>query len=164
MADLPFNLFESIARSLSVTHAEVEKTQPAAEFEYEHPFDSRNIHPEIAQKCRKLFDDGHYQETVFKAFKAIEIRVKSMSGQRGEGYSLMMTVFDEKKPILKFNALSTESEENEQRGLRNIFAGALSGVRNPRGHDEIEDTVDQCLDHLSFASYLMRHLDKATKA
>lgn len=163
MADALFDLFERIVRNSRTARVQDSSLDLIPSLDVEHPFDSRNIHPEVSKKCEKLFDDGHFQEAVFKAFKAIEMRVKSLSGLRGEGYALMMQAFDEKNPKLKFNNLKTESEENEQRGLRNIFAGAFSGVRNPRGHDEIEDTVDHCLDHLSFASYLMRHLDKAEK-
>ena len=34
-----------------------------------HPFEERNIHPSIALTSIKLFDDGHYSQATFEAFK-----------------------------------------------------------------------------------------------
>lgn len=47
-------------------------------------------------------------------------------------------------------------------GYKFIFAGSQSAIRNPRGHDtDVEDSLDQCLDHLALASLLVRRLDDA---
>lgn len=37
-----------------------------------HPFDERNIHPDITHVSKKLFDDGHYSQSVFEAYKHID--------------------------------------------------------------------------------------------
>ncbi|RYP84283.1 TIGR02391 family protein [Nocardioides guangzhouensis] len=134
---------------------------PEAEAEEAHPFESRNIHPDLPPKVRKLFDDGHWEESVFHAFKFIEKEVKRISGVRGKiGFDLMMNVFNEEKPVLQLNALSTDSDLDEQRGYRFIFAGATAGIRNPRGHEvEVGDTPDEALDYLALASLLLRRLD-----
>jgi hypothetical protein len=56
--------------------------------------------------------------------------------------------------------MSNESERDEQSGFRFIFAGSMAAIRNPRGHEvNLPDTIDLCLDHLSFASVLLRRLD-----
>lgn len=164
MDNSDFLKFERLSRSSGLSLGKNPVELGEKEFFSDHPFDSRNIHGEISKACINLFNDGHFEEAVFKAFKIIEITVREKSGCKGQGYALMMDVFDEKKPRLKFNELKSNSEIDEQRGLRNIFAGAFPAVRNPRGHDDIPDTLDQCLDHLSFASYLMRHLDKAIRS
>jgi uncharacterized protein (TIGR02391 family) len=155
--------FERIARSRFQFEG-VYQSPEITVTDQDHPFDSRNFHESIHLACLKLFDDGHFQECVFKAFKQVEIQVKRKSGvASGQGFDLMMSVFNEKNPKLRFNALVTESEKNEQLGFRHMFAGVFSGVRNPRGHDDVPDTLDQCLEHLSLASYLMRQLDRAEK-
>jgi hypothetical protein len=52
------------------------------------------------------------------------------------------------------------SETDEQRGYRHVFAGGMAAIRNPRGHAvNPVDPLQICLDHLSFASMLMRRLD-----
>ena len=155
----PLLSFEGIVRSVHIlTDAPSEPT--AVEY---HPFDQRSIHPDLPMKVRQLYDDGHFTEATFAAFKFLESEVKHISKTRGKtGFALMMDVFNETKPTLRINNLATDSEEDEQRGYRHMFAGAIAGIRNPRGHAaDVTDTPDQCLDYLSLASLLLRRLDDA---
>ncbi|HKN76402.1 MAG TPA: TIGR02391 family protein [Candidatus Acidoferrum sp.] len=126
-----------------------------------HPFDNRNIHPDLQTKVRKLFDDGYYPEATIHAFKHLESKVHRHSGIASQtGQALMMAAFDGTK--IKLNGLVTLSETDEQEGYRFIFAGGTRGIRNPRGHDpNIVDDPDICLDHLSFVSMLLRRLEQA---
>ena len=55
-----------------------------------HPFDRRNIHPRLPPKARKLFDDGHYAEATFEAFKFIDKVVQKQSKVSESGMKLMM--------------------------------------------------------------------------
>ncbi len=127
-----------------------------------HPFDERNIHRDIVLVSQKLFDDGHYSQATFEAFKLLEKKVQSASGLTESGFKLMMAAFRESAPIIKLNSLQTTSETDEQMGFRFMFAGASSAIRNPRGHDvNLPDTIDLCLDHLSVASVLLRRLESA---
>ncbi len=121
-----------------------------------HPFDERNIHPDIATVSLKLFDDGHYSQATFEAFKLLDNKVKDVSGIQDSGYKLMMAAFNEGNPKIKLNDLLTTSDKDEQMGFRHVFAGSMSAIRNPRGHDIRTDPIDLCLDHLSFASVLLR--------
>jgi len=124
-----------------------------------HPFDERNIHPEISAVSLNLFDNGHYSQATFEAFKLLDNKVKSASGLAESGYKLMMAAFNEANPKIRLTDLATTSEKDEQLGFRYVFAGAMSAIRNPRGHDIIADPIDLCLDHLSFASVLLRTFD-----
>lgn len=124
-----------------------------------HPFDERNIHPDISSVSLKLFDDGHYAQATFEALKLIENRVKMISGIEDTGFSLMMSAFNENVPKIQLTDLLTMSERDEQKGYRHMFAGIMAGIRNPRGHDNRIDPIDVSLDHLSMASVLLRTLD-----
>lgn len=148
-----FLAFERIARaaaSLGIGAVEVDSI--------DHPFDERNIHPDIAAVSIKLFDDGHYSQATFEAFKFIDIQVHKISGVNDSGHKLMMAAFSDNNPKIKLTSLNSQSEIDEQSGYRFIFAGAMSAIRNPRGHDINFDPIDRCLDHLSFASVLLRRL------
>ncbi len=146
--------FERIAR------ASRNVNQPlAAESRDIHPFDERNIHPSISGVSIKLFDDGHYAQATFEAFKYIDITVKAVSGIEDTGFSLMMNAFNESGPKIKLTNLITMSDKDEQKGFRYIFAGTMAGLRNPRAHDNRVDPIDQCLDHLSVASVLLRTIE-----
>jgi uncharacterized protein (TIGR02391 family) len=127
-----------------------------------HPFDARNLHPDLPKKVRTLFDDGYYAEASFEAFKFVEKEVKRISGIRGlTGSKLMMAAFNPENPLVTLNPGATDSDTGERRGYRDMFAGAVSGIRNPRAHDDLNDSPDLCLDHLAFASLLLRKLDDA---
>lgn len=149
-----FSLFERIARAArNVGQSAVIESHGV------HPFDERNIHPDIAGVSMKLFDDGHYAQATFEAFKYIDNQVKVVSGIEDTGFSLMMNAFNEAGPKIKLTDLKSMSDKDEQKGFRYIFAGTMSGIRNPRGHDNRIDPIDLCLDHLSFASVLLRTLE-----
>lgn len=149
-------LFEKIARSAT----NVGKPSEREIAEGVHAFDERNIHPAIADVSRNLFDDGHYAQATFEAFKLIDNQVKVASGIEETGFSLMMAAFNETNPIARLNRLNTMSDRDEQRGFRYMFAGSMAGIRNPRGHDNRADPIDLCLDHLSVASVLLRAFDQ----
>jgi uncharacterized protein (TIGR02391 family) len=124
-----------------------------------HPFDERNIHSDISAVSVKLFDDGHYAQATFEAFKLIDLRVKTLAGIEDTGFNLMMSAFNETNPKIRLTDLSSMSDKDEQKGFRHIFAGSMAGIRNPRGHDNRADPIDLCLDHLSVASVLLRSLE-----
>lgn len=104
-----------------------------------HSFDLYRLAPEIKKVSIKLFDDSHYSQAVLEALKCLNNFVKNKSGVQGDGKSLMLTVFNEKDPVLKLNQLSTTSEKNEQEGFKFLFAGAMVGIRNPKAHENIVD-------------------------
>jgi len=125
-----------------------------------HPFEERNVHPDIEKITRKLFDDGHYSQATFEAFKFIDKKVQSLSKIKKSGYQLMMQAFNETSPKIKLTDLSNTSEVDEQQGYKFIFSGAVMAIRNPRGHEiGMHETPDQCLDHISLASLLLRRLN-----
>jgi uncharacterized protein (TIGR02391 family) len=159
--------FERIVRSIGeVTLADTcfgATSSQSADYDDLHPFETRNIHPDFPPKVRSLFDDGYFEQAVFEAFKFIEKEVKRVSNVNGKtGYNLMMDAFNETNAKIQLNSLRTESEIDEQRGYKYIFAGAAAGIRNPRGHEiDIGDTPDEALDYLALASLLLRRLDSA---
>ena len=80
---LPFDRFERLVRSVGgeLTHLQRGAAQGSEQDEL-HPFETRNIHPDFPKKVRTLFDDSHYEQAVFEAFKFIESEVKRLSGLR----------------------------------------------------------------------------------
>lgn len=159
MADR-FAQFERIVRSArnvgqrAVTIAEAEAAPQV------HPFDERNIHPALSSVSLKLFDDGHYSQATFEAYKFLDNEVRKLSGINDSGQKLMMTAFAEGNPKIRLTGLASQSEIDEQLGFKFIFAGAMSAIRNPRGHDINTDPVGRCLDHLSLASVLYRRVEE----
>jgi uncharacterized protein (TIGR02391 family) len=154
--------FEAVARTLARLPRQEPATQPAAETPSLHPFDTRNIHPSLPTKVKKLFDDGHYPEATLLAFKYLDKKIQKLSGIAKSGFQLMMDAFDGTSPKVQLTPLVTISDKDEQQGYRFVFAGGMQGIRNPRGHeDTVVDNPDICLDHLSFVSMLLRRLEQS---
>lgn len=152
-----FDRFEQIARNAHRFSEREEISESQL-----HPFDRRNVHPGLPPKVRNLFDDGHYAEATFAAFKFIDKKVQGYSKLKESGLRLMMTAFNEAKPLLKLTALVDTSEIDEQQGFKFLFSGGVLAIRNPRGHEvNLQDDPDTCLDHLVFASLLLRRLEQA---
>jgi uncharacterized protein (TIGR02391 family) len=127
-----------------------------------HPFETRSIHADLPKIVRDLFDNGHFAQATLEAFKFLDEEVQRVSGNSDYGTGLMMRVFGGNPPTLKLNGGLSLSDKNEQEGFKFLFAGAMQGIRNPRGHASgIVDDPDICLDHLSLASMLLRRLDEA---
>lgn len=156
-----FELFEQIVRQ-STKRESAEETPLSFNGEPVHPFELRNLHTGFPVKVRKLFDDGHGAEATFHAFKYVEKVVQKHACSTQIGEKLMMAVFNEAGPAVKLNALSNPSDQDEQRGYRFIFSGAIVAIRNPGDHEiTLSDDPDVCLDHLAFASLLLRRLERS---
>lgn len=149
--------FERIARNAS----KISKPKGAPYFG-SHPFTQRNIHNRLPHKVKALFDDGHYSEATFEAFKFIDKTIQKLSKSRETGFKLMMTALNESRPLIRITNLSNASEIDEQEGFKFLFSGGSKAIRNPRGHEcNIKDTAETCLDHLAFASLLIRRLEQS---
>ena len=153
----PLARFERITRQAH-RYSHVERSPTAVA---EHPFVARDIYEGFPPKVRKLFDDGHYPEATFAAYKHLDQTVQRVSKLSKSGEALMMEAFKEDGPKIQLTPCSTITEKDEQRGYRFLFAGAVVGIRNPRGHDAMADDVETCLSHLGFATMLLRRLDRA---
>ena len=118
----------------------------------------------IKQSSAALFGDGYYTRAVEEAFKCLNNAVKDKSGSADrDGAQLMRAVFSANSPLLRFNPLQSQSDRNEQAGYMDIFAGAMTGIRNPRAHEHsLVDAPEVALELLVLANHLMRKLDAAT--
>ena len=77
----------------------------------------------------------------------------------------MRRTFSANKPKLRFSDLKTTSESDEQRGYMELYAGAMTGIRNPRAHEhDLEDDPRVALELLTFANHLMRKLVTARRS
>ena len=116
---------------------------------------------ELRGVSRKLFADGHYARAVEEAFKYLNNAVKKKSGlTEKDGADLMRAAFSANSPVLKLNEFLSDTEKSEQRGYMEIFAGTMTGIRNPRAHDhELDDQPEAALEMLALANHLIRKLN-----
>ena len=122
----------------------------------------RTLHADIRQVTER-FVEAHLDVAIFEAFKAINNRVKSMTGLEVDGSALMDKALNVSHPAIVFADLSTQTGKDIQQGLHFMFKGAVQSIRNPDAHEQFELLDEQeALEELAFASMLMRRLDAAT--
>jgi len=125
-------------------------------------FDQLGIHPTIVESSRSLLASGHYAQSIFEAFKRVNIEVKQISGMKNkDGKDLMANAFGEVLPAIRLNALESQSDKDEQEGFKFIYMGAMLGIRNPKAHDAVaQKDPYKTLEYLGLASLLMKRLDE----
>ena len=123
------------------------------------------MHPQILKVSKSRFEDGYYADAVESAFKEINSRVKRLyqfiTGEEKDGADLMRKAFSPSKPILIFESLDSQSGRSVQQGYMDVFAGAMTGIRNPKAHENMTITELQAIQRLMFASLLMSKIDEA---
>ena len=128
-------------------------------------FDEAVSNESLRSSSRRLMSDGHYARAVEEAFKCLNNAVKAKSGfAELDGDRLMRQAFSANGPKLRLNNWDSTSEKDEQRGYMDIFAGSMTGIRNPRAHEhELIDEPEVALELLVLANHLMRKLENSTE-
>ena len=139
---------------------------PAAKLNREvyNLFTGREFHADVIKHARVLFMNGHLFHAVFEAAKAYNKAVREKSLSTKDGQSLMLEVWGWDKGCLKITACQTDTDKNVQDGVKFLSAGLMNAIRNPTAHEPAVDwpiSLPDCLDILSFISFLYRQLDKA---
>lgn len=119
----------------------------------------------LREATRIRFRSQNFTDAVEAAFKCLASAVKEKSGHyERDGAELMRHVFGTSSPLLELNARGSRSEKDEHDGYRDIFAGVMIGIRNPRAHEHaIKDNPAVALELLTMANHLMRKLENATQ-
>jgi len=120
---------------------------------------------ELRKYTRTLFMDGHHARAIEEGFKYLNNVVKKKSRLNNEdGASLMRKALNCNNPVLKLNEGVNVSERDEQQGYMDIFAGCMTGIRNPRAHEhEWEDTETRAIQLLSLANHLVEKIKLSEK-
>lgn len=127
-------------------------------------FDRLNLHPRILDVSRDLFMDGHPWEAVFASAKTLLNYIKERSGRHDlDGLSLVRTVFSKNAPVLAFNDLADQTDQDEQEGMMHLFEGAVQAVRNPGGHSFPESSDQRAIEYISLLSLLAFRVQEAKR-
>jgi uncharacterized protein (TIGR02391 family) len=118
----------------------------------------RLLHPAVTQVAKPRFEAGHYADAVEAALKDLNSKIKAYvrktSGQEFDGSDLMQRAFSPNAPIVRLADLSTEDGRNIQKGYMQIFAGTMTGIRNPKAHSNVAIDTQRAVHHLHLVSLL----------
>jgi uncharacterized protein (TIGR02391 family) len=124
------------------------------------------LDPEIVKLTHGKFDAGYYADAVETALKHVNTTVKEIvreaTGEELDGAALMRRAFSPKAPIIELDDLSTDDGRNIQNGYMDIFAGAMTGIRNPKAHGNLVITPERAVHHLFLASLLLQRVKERT--
>jgi uncharacterized protein (TIGR02391 family) len=123
-------------------------------------FSREMFHPALPDAAWNAFAAGDYDTAVFEAFKSVEVAVRAKGGytDRDFGSVLMKKAFDPENGPLR-----DKSASRLRRNARcDLFAGAFSEIRNPKGHNDptITDAI-VAAEELMTAGVLRRIVDNA---
>ena len=126
----------------------------------------RQTHEEVIKYCTAELLVENYFHSIFEAAKGLSDRVREMSGLLEDGAKLYDTVFSNNNPILAYNDLETDSEKNQQNGLKEMLKGITHYVRNVTAHEpKIKWIIEEsaAVEILTVISFLHSELDKCRK-
>lgn len=129
-----------------------------------------HVHPQIRYVSEKLYTNGSYANAACDAFIEINARVKKLfcilnpgASKVPDGDAAMTNVFSVNAPMLQFCDQSTETGRNIQKGFMQMLAGAMSALRNPKAHENIEISQEDAIRRIMLASMLMYKIDEAVQ-
>ncbi len=121
------------------------------------------IHKDITRVSKHKFRFGMHSESVRVAFVEIEdrvrLQVKKLTGKELSGDALMRLAFSPNNPVIMLGDTSTAEGKDIQKGFMDIFAGSMTGIRNPKSHRNFEIDELVAMHYLFIASTLMYKLD-----
>jgi len=127
----------------------------------------RGAHPEVLRFCQAELLHDNYFHAVLEAAKSLAARLRTMTGSTFDGAKLLDQVLEPGAsglPLIAFNALATETDRSEHRGLTLMIRGVFSAFRNLTAHDPkiLRPISEQdATDLLTTISLLHRKLDGA---
>jgi uncharacterized protein (TIGR02391 family) len=119
------------------------------------------INPKVATEARSRFEAGHYADAVESALKVVAEEVRRRTGLKTDGSELMHKAFSLKKPHLVFENPIPATKESMQQGYMEIFAGTMTGIRNPKAHGLVQLDRRRCIHFIFLASLLADKIDEA---
>jgi uncharacterized protein (TIGR02391 family) len=129
------------------------------------PFDEDGfwslINPKVQIEARPRFQSQHYADAVEWALKVVAEEVRRRTGLTDDGSVLMHQAFSAKKPHLAFQDPIPATRDSLQQGYMEIFAGTMTGIRNPKAHGMVQLDRRRCIHFLFLASLLADKIDEA---
>jgi uncharacterized protein (TIGR02391 family) len=117
------------------------------------------LHETILARSGAQFIDGHFEDAILAAFKAVEegLRERLASPEVKYGVDLVSAALRTDDGKLVVSEIPAEQD-----AAHLLFRGAIGFFKNPRSHRFVEEREEHvALEILGFASLLLRTIDAA---
>ena len=115
------------------------------------------LHPSIVKVSWSAFMRGDYDNSVFLAFKELEVAIREAGKFTAEDYGVDLArkafhentgpLTDQTKPVSERSALS------------HLMAGALGSYKNPHSHRKIQLAAEEACEMIVLGSHLLKIVD-----
>src|SRR5258706_6845872 len=119
------------------------------------------IKPDLWDTISKQYESELYSNAVVEAMHYLSNVLRERANVDGDGISLVAQALGGDSPRLRINKFQTETEKNEQKGLEQILRGMYQGIRNPRSHEQFEDSQSVANSIILFIDYILRIIGQA---
>lgn len=125
----------------------------------------RDCHPALLTYCDEELIRKSLFHAMEEAAKSIPDRLRRHTNLGADGESLYTSVFGGQNTpaLVTINAQTTDSEQSEHKGFKNLLTGIHGHYRNPRAHSTRRGSSEDKQDfYEAFAlfSYIHRRLDR----
>lgn len=110
---------------------------------------------------QSTYQAANYSHAIVDAMHYLSDVLREKTGVDGDGASLVGQALGSDSPRLRLNKFQTETERNEQRGIEQILRGMYQAIRNPRSHEQIEDSQQTADAIIYFVDYLLGIIEKS---
>ena len=127
-----------------------------------------NIHPKLDSAVRLIYK-SEFESAAREAFVVVETVLRNESGLDLHGFDLATKALKfeidkqtgevTKPPLIPINELKTESDKNEQDGIRYMIMGFFQGPRNLYQHRHIGSGASNSISVVLNASFFLHLLD-----
>ena len=117
------------------------------------------LHADITQASQEIAAVAKYDDAIFAAFRVVEAKLQARVCSQSIGQALVTEAFDGNPPRIHIS-----EDPRDRQGIQQLFSGALSHIRNDRGHKKAPltpcESLEDCFLYLRFASFLLYLLAK----
>jgi uncharacterized protein (TIGR02391 family) len=118
----------SVEKAQTLTEAQRRANELRADLEL------RKVHPDVLRFCKEELLKDNYFHAVLEATKSVAEKLRTRTGLRDDGATLVDRTLSGELPLLAINLLKTDSERSEQRGFANLVKGMFGMFRNTTAH------------------------------
>jgi uncharacterized protein (TIGR02391 family) len=118
----------------------------------------KRLHNDIARRVVKQFAAGFYEEAAFNAFKVVDQRLRSITGEEDAlPLELVNKAFNPSTGSLR----DTRGWQSEREGIYLLMRGAFLSYRNPPAHRFMDIDEETAFDLIILANHMYSVIEEA---
>lgn len=119
------------------------------------------INPKLWDSIESNYKAGKYSNAIVDAMLYLTNILREKADLNEDGYDLVNRAFSKKDLRIQITKLESETDQNKQDGYANILRGLYQMIRNPRHHENINDSQNEAFKIILFVDYIIEILNSS---